>query len=309
MLIFISHASEDRDTAEEVHLALIGAGHRTFFDRNDLPAGGDYHARIAEAVARCDAMVFLVSESSIARGSYALTELKHARVRWVHGKGRVLPVLLQPVPFDRLPNYLGAVTVLEPEGNVAAEVVLALGQLALEQSRSNGAPDTRHGDQATGRTGHEPSDETRGPVSPPPLPVPGGTVRAVNYVHNVPVPSPMGPGPGMRIVIDAEITGAAGRTAQLVVKFAYVNGPPLLANAQEVLYRDMQGIVSTGTPPHVVSSSRESLVQQVVTLPYYALNFQPTGGMGSYSLSLTAFVFVDQQIVTQSAPVPFGLRW
>src|SRR5574337_1294347 len=130
MTIFLSYATEDRPLAEEIQLALAGAGHEVFFDRESLPAGGDYHARIKAAVDAADALVFLISPDSVADGGYALTELGYARSRWPHPKGRVLPVLVRATPFERMPAYLKSVTVLEPEGNAAAEVAAAVARLA-----------------------------------------------------------------------------------------------------------------------------------------------------------------------------------
>jgi hypothetical protein len=65
---------------------------------------------------------FFISPSSLATGSYALTELKYARKKWRHPAGHVLPVLVRPVDWNAIPPYLKAVTVLEPEGNTPAEV-------------------------------------------------------------------------------------------------------------------------------------------------------------------------------------------
>jgi hypothetical protein len=123
MKIFLSYASEDRPRAEEIQLALAGAGHEVFFDRQSLPAGGDYHARIKAAVDDADGFIFLISPDSVDAGGYTLTEMGYARARWQHPKGHVLPVLLRPTPFDTIPAYLKSVTVLEPSGNTAAEVV------------------------------------------------------------------------------------------------------------------------------------------------------------------------------------------
>ena len=130
MKIFLSYATEDRALAEEVQLALIGAGHDVFFDRQSLPAGGDYHARIKASVDAADLFVFLISNDSVAAGGYALTEMGYARSRWPHPKERVLPVLVRPTPFADIPAYLKSVTVLEPGGNTAAEVVTAVTRIA-----------------------------------------------------------------------------------------------------------------------------------------------------------------------------------
>ena len=126
MKIFLSYASEDRPQAEEIQLALAGAGHEVFFDRQSLPAGGDYHARIKASVDEAELFVFLISPDSVDAGSYTLTEMGYARARWQHPRGHVLPVLLRPTDFKTIPAYLKSVTVLEPSGNVAAEVVSAV---------------------------------------------------------------------------------------------------------------------------------------------------------------------------------------
>jgi hypothetical protein len=99
--IFISYATEDRDVVEQVHLALLGAGHQTFFDRESLPPGGDYHDKICMAIKESDAFVFVISPESIFPGSYALTELKQARTKWQHPKGFVLPILFETSSLER----------------------------------------------------------------------------------------------------------------------------------------------------------------------------------------------------------------
>ena len=130
MRIFLSYASEDHDTADQVNLALVGKDHAVFFDRRTLPPGGDYLARIETAVAASDLFVFLITPESISVGSFALTELRYAREKWQHPRGRVLPVMVRKVAFAEIPAYLKAVTVLEPEGNIAADVVSAVDAIA-----------------------------------------------------------------------------------------------------------------------------------------------------------------------------------
>lgn len=136
MIVFISYASDRRDDAEQVSLALIGSGHKVFFDRDSLPAGDDYHARIRKSVESSDAFIFLISSSSVAPGCYALTELKYARQKWPDPRQRVLPVMLERTKYEQIPNYLRAVTVLEPEGNVAAEVAAELERWGANAQRT-----------------------------------------------------------------------------------------------------------------------------------------------------------------------------
>jgi hypothetical protein len=122
MVIFLSYASEQRDIAEQIKLALVGSGHNVFFDRDSLPAGDEYHLRIRKAVEESDAFIFLISPESVAHGSYALTELKYARERWPDPRGAVLPVMIERTEYGHIPAYLKAISVLEPEGSAAAEV-------------------------------------------------------------------------------------------------------------------------------------------------------------------------------------------
>ena len=129
MRIFVSYASERRNAAEEIALALRERGHRVFFDRASLVAGDGYDARIEREIRGSDLFVFLVSPEALQAGSYCLTELHHAEARWPHPAGRVLPVLIAPVGFDLIPPYLRAVTVYQPRGKAAAEVAAEVDRL------------------------------------------------------------------------------------------------------------------------------------------------------------------------------------
>jgi hypothetical protein len=126
MKLFIAYAAESRRIADETHLALVGAGHDVFFDRPSLSPGENYSRTIRKAIFGAEGLIFLISPGSIEPGSYTLTELKYARSRWPHPERRVLPVMVQPTPLEEIPAYLKAVTILEPEGHIAAEVVDAL---------------------------------------------------------------------------------------------------------------------------------------------------------------------------------------
>ena len=135
MKTFVSYAAEDRGVAEAVALALTGAGHGVFIDRNDLAVGGDYHARISQAIRDCEVFVFLASRASLAPGCYTLTELKLAREKWPHPRGHLLTIRLNDIGFEDMPAYLTSVTVLEPEGNMAAEAVAALAGIERSPAR------------------------------------------------------------------------------------------------------------------------------------------------------------------------------
>jgi len=130
MQVFVSYARVHEAVAEEVSLALRAEGHGVFFDRTSLPAGEGFHRLIREHLEAADKLVFLVSPASVGFGSYALTELRLAQEKWPNPDGRVLSVIVEATPLDAMPAYLRANTVLQPVGNVAAEVAAELGRRA-----------------------------------------------------------------------------------------------------------------------------------------------------------------------------------
>jgi TIR domain len=135
MNIFVSYASEYRNDADAIALALREEGHSVFFDRDALPAGDAYHARIRSAIEGSDLFVFLVAPESVESSSYAMTELGLARNRWPNPSGRILPVVIKPTPIQDIPEYVKAVTFVEPKGNVVADVVARVDRLARAARR------------------------------------------------------------------------------------------------------------------------------------------------------------------------------
>ncbi len=129
MKLFLSYAAEDKTVAEQIYFALLGVGHELFFDRASLPPGGDYNERVRDAIDKTELFIFLISGYSTAADSYALTELHMAQQKWAHPKSHVLPVMISPTKYSVIPNYLKAVTLLEPQGNLAAETVRAVSEL------------------------------------------------------------------------------------------------------------------------------------------------------------------------------------
>jgi hypothetical protein len=127
--MFISYASDDAGVAEEVSLALMQEGYTVFFDRSRLTPGRGYHRTIRAEISAIDLFVFLISPAAVTAGRYTLTELELAQRRWPDPAGHVLPVVIAETPWADIPQYLKAVTVLEPEGSVAAEVAAEVERL------------------------------------------------------------------------------------------------------------------------------------------------------------------------------------
>jgi tetratricopeptide (TPR) repeat protein len=135
MHIFISYASEQKDVARTIALALRNEGHGVFFDETSLPAGFNYVDRIRAAIARSDAFIFLMSSEALEPGRFTHTELALAEKRWPRAHGSVLPVVAGQVPKSSIPAYLGSVVLLQPQGNVAAEVANAVAGFVSEAKR------------------------------------------------------------------------------------------------------------------------------------------------------------------------------
>lgn len=297
MRIFISYAHEDHEVAEQIHQALLGEGHEVFWDRARLATGHGYHTRIRQEVERCELLVFLLSPESVSDGSYCRTELKYARDRWPSPEGRVLPVLVRTLGQARVPPYIGSATFLQPEGNIAAEVLDRVAELA-------------------GEAAHEPAvpQRTATPVAPQAPHAAAGPqvlLGAVGMVHNLPLPTPS-PGqamPGMRILVPVTVTGAIGQVLQLVARFQFVGGPMLQAHVMEHAYRDAGGLVATGTMRRPVASDPESFTESNIVIPYPVLNLAPTNYTMVHPLLAIVTAYLNEVPAAQSVPTPFQLRW
>jgi formylglycine-generating enzyme required for sulfatase activity len=131
MRIFLSYAWQDREQAQSIYLALRDQGHRVFFDRADLPAGDEYHNRIREAIEDCQLFIFVVSPQALDAESYTLSELEIAE----KSRRKLFPVALAEIDFAKLPPSLKAVTVLRPDGNIAASVAAEVHRIATSFKR------------------------------------------------------------------------------------------------------------------------------------------------------------------------------
>jgi hypothetical protein len=128
--IFLSYSSPQSEAATRIELSLKGEGHAVFRDRTALPPGHSFDARIRAAIEESDLFIFLISRESVSAGRYTLTELKFAEEKWGHPAGHVLPVLTEPLPIEAIPEFLRAVTMLQPRGDLAAEVNAAVDRMA-----------------------------------------------------------------------------------------------------------------------------------------------------------------------------------
>ena len=111
--------------ADGLATALRNEGHTVFLDRDNLPAGEDFHARIRSWIADSDLFIFLISPGSVSADRYAAVELDLAREKWPAPKGHVLPVVVSPVDDKSIPPYLLTVGLVK-SGNVVPETLRAV---------------------------------------------------------------------------------------------------------------------------------------------------------------------------------------
>lgn len=131
MRIFISYASQDREPANSIYLALRDQGQRAFFDRTDLPAGDEYHNRIRKAIQKSHLFIFLLSPNALDADSYTLEELSIAEKAGV----KLLPVVLREPAMDQIPASIKNVTFHRPVGNLAASVAAEVHRIAADFMR------------------------------------------------------------------------------------------------------------------------------------------------------------------------------
>ena len=134
MRIFISYASEQRPLAERLNDELRNEKHVVFFDSDSLPAGEAYAGAIRREILACDLFVFLISPESLSAG-YSLSELAVIQKSAPAPGNRVLPVMAVPVPMDAVPSYLRSLTILYLRGDLVADTVHRIADLASVRRR------------------------------------------------------------------------------------------------------------------------------------------------------------------------------
>jgi nucleoid-associated protein YgaU len=137
--IFLSYATPYRELADDLCCRLQAVGHEVFFDREDLPAGTSFDDRIRQAIEAAELFIFLVSPESVTQGHYTRTELKLAARKWPTPGWHVLPVVVADTPLPDIPAYLRALTLMQAEGNLTAEVVMEVEDRVRQHASGRGA--------------------------------------------------------------------------------------------------------------------------------------------------------------------------
>ena len=129
MRVFLSYASTDRALAERVCRVLETEDYDVFFDRDDLGGGDAFGERIRAGVRRSHVLVYLISQASVTPPSYALTELTIATGLAARQRPAILPVRIDRTPIAEVPAALRAYTILEPQGDIPADIASAIDRI------------------------------------------------------------------------------------------------------------------------------------------------------------------------------------
>jgi hypothetical protein len=86
-------------------------------------------------VSGADVLVYLISRSSVAAKSYALTELSVVTGLPKRNRPAILPVRTDDTPIEAIPAALRAYTILEPQGDSPAEIAVAIDRIGRAKQR------------------------------------------------------------------------------------------------------------------------------------------------------------------------------
>ena len=307
--VFISHSVKDKSVADAVVSYLEAANVTCWIAPRDILPGADWGESVLDAIEAAKIMILIFSQNANSSGP-----IKREVERAVNKDTYIIPLRLDETQPTRSLEFFISTSqwmdafpppVEKHFARLMSAVKTVLGQSPLDRPEELTKPDGGGEKSSPVEVGQGPSQvqETRATTQSQVL------LGMPSYLHQIPMPSAQGPSVGMKISVPVSVLQARNKTLQVVAKFSYANGPPLHANAQEPIFRDTGGLVATGTSPRVILSDNEPFGEQSMTIPYYALNFQPTDGFSTYNLALIVFAYLDNQLVAQSAPVVFGFRW
>jgi TIR domain-containing protein len=313
--VFVSHSTKDKEAADAIVAHLESGGVSCWIAPRDIVPGADWGASVLDAIEAARIMVLIFSHNA-----NSSSQIKREVERAVNKDTYIIPFRLDdtaptksleyfisssqwmdafPPPLDRhlgrLVTTITAVMANTPEASETKEEEKRKEEPREKGAERNKVPDVFHS-----------SEEERRPAPPE---LPQVLLGVPTYYHQVPMPSAQGPSIGMRIAVPVSVLHGKGKSLQLVTKCSYANGPFLWANAQEPLFRDLGGVIATGTQPRLLPSDNEPFREESVMIPYYALNFPATNGFNLYNLSFVVFAYLNNEQAAQTMPVFFQFRW
>jgi len=98
--VFLSHASQNQETASRIREVLTAHGVPVWFSPHHLVGGQEWQIEIGEALKRCD--WFLVLLTPEARDSMWVERELNFALREQKYRGKIIPLLLVPGDYDPL---------------------------------------------------------------------------------------------------------------------------------------------------------------------------------------------------------------
>lgn len=113
--LFLSHASEDRVSAETIANVLRNHGVPVWYSETNIRGAQDWHDEIGKALGRCDWFLLLLSEQSIG-STWVKRELNYA-LRHGQYDDQILSVKLVPCDAEQLSWTLDEFQIVTANGN------------------------------------------------------------------------------------------------------------------------------------------------------------------------------------------------
>lgn len=98
--VFLSHSSDDADTAIEIARVLGECGISTWYAPREIVGSQKWQDEIGAALGRCDWFMLLLSPGAV-RSMWVRRELQYALIQRRYD-GRITPVLISPCDPDNL---------------------------------------------------------------------------------------------------------------------------------------------------------------------------------------------------------------
>jgi hypothetical protein len=122
--VFISSAASDSAWARKLADQLRAADVDAWEPSTDLLPGADFSAEVARALDRAEALVVLISPSSM-KSEWVRQEIQHA-LGTERFRSRLIPVLVEPTPDDDVPWILRTLQWAKGTPARAAQQIVAL---------------------------------------------------------------------------------------------------------------------------------------------------------------------------------------
>jgi WD40 repeat protein len=99
--VFLAYAAEDKGVAEQIRKSLWRQGFTVWINITDIEVGAEFQSVIERGIEEADNVVYLLSSASV-RSPWCQHELEYA-LSW---KKRIIPVLIESVPSEKIPQSL-----------------------------------------------------------------------------------------------------------------------------------------------------------------------------------------------------------